>query len=199
MTKVIVLDTETTGLEQEKGHRIIELALLTYDLDTEELLDTWVQRFDPQRPIDAGAQNVHGISYEELVGEPTWEEMAEEISNRMSEGNLLIAHNMGFDGPFIAGELIRVGAFVPNVPSVCTMENARWSTADGKLPKLGELCFALGVVYDASKAHGAQYDVSVTAACFFAGLKRGFYEPPNGVKVMGEFNNCYADKVEEAA
>ena len=179
--RITVLDTETTGLSQENGAKIIELAFLTYDLDSRVLLDTWVQRFDPQQAIDPKAQALHGISYSDLVGQPTWNEKAVEIAERMNKADLIVAHNMDFDGPFIAGELLRVGQDVPDVYSVCTMKGARWACPDGKLPKLGELCFALGIDYDKSKAHGAEYDVQVTAACFFAGLDRGFYNLPKSM------------------
>lgn len=176
--KLIGLDIETTGLEQEKGHRIIEIAMLTYDMDSRQLEDVWVKRIDPDRPIDSKAQEVHGIAYSDLVGCPKWEELAQEVSDRMSRADLLIAHNMGFDGPFIGAELMRVGVRVPNVHALCTMENARWACPDGKLPKLEELCFALGVEYDRAKAHGAEYDVSVMMECFFRGFDRGFYTIP---------------------
>jgi len=188
--RIIGVDTETTGLEQEKGHRIIEIALLTYD-ESGALLDTWVQRIDPERSIDPGAQAAHGISYSELVGQPKWEDVAKEVSARIGTADLLVAHNMGFDGPFIAGELHRVGLEVPDVHSLCTMENARWACPDGKLPRLGELCFALGVDYDPAKAHGAEYDIEVTMACFFRGLERGFYELPKGLRGMTGFKNCH--------
>lgn len=188
--RIIGVDTETTGLEQEKGHRIIEIALLTYD-ESGALLDTWVQRIDPERSIDPGAQAAHGISYSELVGQPKWEDVAKEVSARIGTADLLVAHNMGFDGPFIAGELHRVGLEVPDVHSLCTMENARWACPDGKLPRLGELCFALGVDYDPAKAHGAEYDIEVTMACFFRGLERGFYQLPKGLRGMTGFKNCH--------
>lgn len=179
--RIMGIDTETTGLSQEKGAKIIEIAFLTYDLDSRKLLNQWVQRFDPQQPIDPGAQAVHGISYEELVGQPTWADMADEIAKRMGEVDLLVAHNMGFDGPFIGAELLRVGRKVPDVYSLCSMEGARWACPDGKLPKLGELAFALNVPYDTSKAHGASYDVTVMMDCFFKGLERGFYQLPKGL------------------
>lgn len=188
---IIGLDTETTGLKQEDGHRIIEIALLTYDLDTCALKDTWIKRIDPQRPIDPKAQEVHGIAYTDLIGCPTWEEIAEEVARRMSSADLLVAHNMGFDGPFIGAELVRVGQKVPDVHALCTMENARWACPDGKLPKLGELCFALGVPYDTSKAHSASYDVEVMMSCFFKGLSRGFYELPKVVRSPDSFKNCH--------
>lgn len=179
--KIIVLDTETTGLSQEKGAKIIELALLTYDLESKVLTDKWVQRFNPQQPIEAGAQEIHGIAYSDLIGMPTWEDMAGEIERRMSEADLLVAHNMAFDGPFIAGELLRVGGNVPDVYSLCTMEQGRWACHDGKLPKLLELAFALGVDFDPTQAHGAGYDTAKTAECFFKGLERGFYKLPESM------------------
>lgn len=178
MPLIIGLDTETTGLEQSDGHRIIEIALLSYDLETRELVDKYVQRIDPERSIDPSAQAVHGISYEMLVGEPKWEDVAQDIADRLSTAELLIAHNMGFDGPFIAAELNRIGVRVPNVHSLCTMTGARWACPDGKLPKLGELCFALGIPYDTAAAHSALYDVEIMMKCFFEGLDRGFYKPP---------------------
>lgn len=153
MTIITVLDTETTGLNQATGDKIIEIALLSYNLETKQLVDRYVQRIDPDRPIDPSAQAVHGISYEELIGQPKWEDVVDDIYGRLAESNLLVAHNFGFDGPFIAGELMRVGKSIPMVGSFCTMENGRWATFDGKLPKLGELCFTLDVNYDLSLIH----------------------------------------------
>lgn len=181
--KLIGIDTETTGLDQEKGHRVIEIALLTYDFETQRLEDRFVQRIDPERSIDAGAQAAHGITYSELVGKPKWEDVAQNIADRMSAGSLLIAHNMNFDGPFLAAEFQRIGVKVPRVPGFCTMENGRWATPDGKLPRLGELCFALGVTYEPAKAHAADYDTTVMMDCFFRGLLRGFFHLPKEVSL----------------
>lgn len=197
--KLLFLDTETTGLKQDKGAKIIELAFLTYDLDTRALLDVWVQRFNPQIPIEPGAQAIHGIAFSDLTECPTWEDKAAEIARRMSEADLLVAHNMGFDGPFIAGELLRVGEGVPDVYSLCTMESGRWACADGKLPKLLELAFALGVTFDHSKAHGAEYDTSILAECFFRGYDRGFYELPKSLRKAAEFKNCHDAEMKVAA
>lgn len=184
---VIGLDTETTGLSQEKGAKIIEIGLLTYDMATRKCVDRWVQRIDPEQPIEAGAQAVHGICYEDLVGSPKWTAVADDIAKRISRASLLVAHNMKFDGPFIAAELIRVGVKVPDVHSFCTMENGRWACPDGKNPRLGELCFALGVEYDTAKAHGAEYDIEVMMDCFFKGLERGFYKLPSDLVEQGSF------------
>lgn len=169
-------DTETTGLKQEDGHRIIEIALLTYDLDSRQLVDTYIQRINPERAIDPKAQAVHGISYEELVGQPTWEQVADTVQSKLSATNLVVAHNLAFDMPFVTNELARISRQVPTTGGFCTMENGRWATYDGKAPKLGELCYALDVPYDPTAAHSASYDVEVMMACFFKCVERGIFQ-----------------------
>ena len=169
------LDTETTGVNPEKGDKIIEIALIKYDLKGNRIGD-FIQRIDPERAINPDAQAVHGISYADLVGMPKFVDVAEQVYEVMQGATLLIAHNFAFDGNFIATEFVNAGKHVPNVPSFCTMENSRWACFDGKLPKLAEVCFAMGVEYDDSKAHAASYDVEVMAECFFKAMKRGLYD-----------------------
>ena len=169
------LDIESTGLEQAEGHRIIEICLVHYDYDTKKPIGEFKARIDPARPIDAKAQAVHGIAYTDLVGCPQWENVAGAVRAELERSDLWIAHNANFDIPFITGEMNRVGLLMPAVPSFCTMENGRWACFDGKAPKLQELCFALGVPYDPSLAHAAEYDVQRMMACFWAGQERGFY------------------------
>lgn len=184
-------DTETTGLDWDKdGHRIIEVALLTYDAETEKLVDSYVQRINPHRAIDPGAEAIHHISISDLIGEPAMKDVAPTILEKMEASDLIVAHNMGFDGPFMAAELLNSGLEPPATLGFCTKENARWATPDGKYPKLGELCFALGVTYEPAKAHSASYDVEVMMACFFRAYKRGFFDPANA-KRLSAFKNAY--------
>lgn len=168
------LDTETTGVNPEKGDRIIEIALIQYDLNGNRIGD-FIQRIDPECAINPAAQAVHGIAYADLVGMPKFADIADKVYELMQGASLLIAHNFQFDGKFIASEMIKCENRVPTAPSFCTMENSRWACFDGKFPKLLELCFALGVDYDKSKAHAASYDVEVMAECFFKALNRGLY------------------------
>lgn len=172
-------DIETTGLDQSKGHRIIEVAASLYDLETRTLKGKFVQRINPERSIDADAQAVHGISFEELSGCPTWEEVAPKLVKVFRASGLIIAHNgAGFDMPFVGGELLRIGQPVPDVNCFDTMQKGRWATPMGKLPNLRELCFACGVQYDVLKAHAADYDVDVMMESFFVGLDKGFFKIP---------------------
>lgn len=181
MTRRIVggLDLETTGLDQPGGHRIIEVALLLYDLDTQAELGRYETRLNPQRGIDPKAEAVHGISYDSLIGRPVWESVAPKLSLLLSKCHYMVAHNgQGFDAPFLWGEFLRVGVSLPEVIVVDTMIQGRWATPDGAVPNLGALCWASGIDYDKSKAHGAGYDVSVMMACFFKQLPRGFFTLP---------------------
>ncbi|TSP14026.1 3'-5' exonuclease [Cupriavidus campinensis] len=177
--KIGVLDTETTGLDPFDGHKIIELALFSYELSTRTMFDRYVQRIDPERSIAADAQRVHGISYEELFGMPKFRDIAPTVHAKLSELDLLICHNAGFDVPFVGVELVAAGLVLPpGLQAFCTMEQGRFACFDGKLPKLQELCFAFGIDYDPAAAHAADYDVIKTADCFFRGVERGFYQLP---------------------
>lgn len=171
-------DTETTGFDASEGHRIVEVCLLTYDFHTRKLEHGYIQRIDPDRNIPAAASAVHGITYEMLTGCPKWEDVAGRVAAQLNSWRVGVFHNAGFDVPFFGHELLRVGQPLPGFQAFCTMENGRWATPDGKSPKLAELCFALGVEFDPGKAHGAEYDTTKLAECFFAGLDRGFYKVP---------------------
>lgn len=176
------LDIETTGLLQEKGHRIIEIGLSVYrtrDFITfDKVGKTMCQRINPMRSIDEKAQAVHGISLEDLKCAPEWEEVAPKIDKILSKVHLLVAHNVEFDLPFISLELERIGLNIPKCPYFCTMENGRGATPLGSLPSLGALCWSFGVDYDEDEAHAADYDIDVTMECFIKGVQSGFFELP---------------------
>ncbi len=175
-------DIESTGLSQEDGHRIIEIAISMYQtengVDFSKLGKTWVQRINPMRSIDAGAQAVHGISAADLKGCPEWDEVAPKVHKFLKHTDVFVAHNVGFDAPFIALELARIGLDVPNFEVFCTMENGRQATAMGKLPSLAELAWAFGEVYDTGSAHAADYDIDLTMSLFFKGLQSGAFVVP---------------------
>jgi DNA polymerase-3 subunit epsilon len=173
---------ETTGIGE--GHRIIEIAIVTICTDTWKVQGRLHTLVDPMRSIDAKAQAVHGIAYDQLVGAPVWEAVANAVRNVLLRADVIVAHNADFDLPFIAGELARVGLTPPDIPSFCTMESGRWATFDGKSPRLEELCWTLDVPYDRKKAHGALYDVVVTLACLRRGMEKGFYQLPQVAKQL---------------
>lgn len=183
MLKLAGLDIETTGLDWEAGHRVIELGMILYDYDpvTNDFnrLGGFTQRINPQRSIDPAAQQVHGIRFDDVAMEPTWEVIAPKLVKIMRSTKVIVAHNGdGFDLPFITHELLRIGLPIPDVKTVDTMKSARWATVNGKYPTLGELCFATGTSYDTAQAHAALYDVDRMMECFIKAHKQGFFTLP---------------------
>ena len=173
------LDLETTGLDFDKGDRIIEVCLDVHRLDGDDLvrIKTITQRINPMRAISKEAQQVHNIALEDLKAAPKWEEFAPTVAKILASTDMLVIHNAAFDMPFIAGEMRRVGSPVRlDLQAFCTMENGRWATFDGKRPSLKELCWSLGVEYDATKAHGADYDTHLMMECYTKGQKLGLFE-----------------------
>lgn len=176
------VDIETTGLNVNDGHRIIEIALDIHRFDGKKLtrVKTFNQRIDPQRGIDKGAQDIHGISYDMLKGSPTWDVVAPNIGRIIAATKILVAHNADFDAPFIGAELNRVKQPIPKCSVFCTMENGRFATPLGKLPSLVELCWACGVDFDETSAHAADYDIIKTMECLQRGIDLGYYKLPIG-------------------
>jgi DNA polymerase-3 subunit epsilon len=180
MTQRIVTfaDIETTGVN-EPDERIIETCLIQFDLDTAEELKAWLWRHNPMCKIQAKAQKVHGISAADLANEPTFDVAAPAIRGVLEPSYLAVGHNGDwFDFPFLSRELARVGHRCQMPRTFDTMTNARWATANGKNPKLGELAASLDVPYDAAKGHSAEYDVRVMAACFFEARRLGWFVVP---------------------
>lgn len=185
MSEIIVTigDVETTGLKQESGHRLIEVAFGCHRYNTvtgehRQVGTTFVQRINPMRDIDPAAQNVHCISLADLRGCPVWEDIAPKINKILAMTHVFVAHNAAFDAPFLALELIRAGYSAPRFQVFCTMENGRQATAFGKAPNLGELCWAMNVEYDPSAAHAADYDVKVLTKSYWEGIKRELFAAP---------------------
>lgn len=170
-------DTETTGLEPG-DHRIIEAYVGYYDLSgLKHGSRLW--RINPERAISPAAQAVHGISLSELIHEPTWDIVAPQLHAALLKADFIVAHNgIEFDMPFVNHEFKRVGLPPIMSPVVDTMLGGRWAHPYGKIPNLGELCWACDIPYDPSKAHAAAYDVEVMALSFVRGAQWGFFEIP---------------------
>lgn len=187
MSELIItgFDTETTGLMTPE-HRIVEVGLVMrrFNVDTGEVqhLAKFERRFNPGRPMDPKAQAVHGIAFEDVAHCPRLEDDdkgIELIQRILAKSDLIVAHNgEGFDKPFLAQEFARIGKPLPAYLLADTMLQGRWATPLGKVPNLGELCFACRVPYDPDKAHGALYDVEVMLDCFQFGLRRDFFKLP---------------------
>jgi len=169
-------DIETTGLDFNKGHKIIEVCFSLYDFETRRHKGYYVKRIHPQRSISAEAQRVHGIDITDLASCPAFKEVAPEIVKLFKACDVVVAHNgINFDFPFIAYELAMAGYNMPRFEPFDTKE-ARCLTWNGKHPKLKEMAFALGFEYDERQAHSAKYDTHLLMKCFFEGVDRGIFK-----------------------
>jgi len=172
------LDTETTGLDYEKGDRIIEVCLQVWDFHERKPLTNFTQRINPvgQR-ISAKAQKVHGITAADLVGKPVFKEVAPKLDAMLKRCEGVVTHNgEWFDLPFLAHEFAQVGVSLPSIESFDTMQNGMFASYDTKPPRLEEFCWAMGVEYDPAKAHAADYDVDVMMKGFFNAADLGYFD-----------------------
>lgn len=170
----IVLDTETTGLEVEKGHRVIELGCveLVNRRRTNRTLHHYLQ---PDRDIDPGAQEVHGISAEMLVGKPRFTEVAQEFLDFVAGAELII-HNAGFDLRFLEAELAQVdpgsaGAEPRRIADLCTVLDTLALARrmhPGQRNSLDALCKRYAVDNTGREFHGALLDAQLLADVYLS-------------------------------
>lgn len=166
MTRQIVLDTETTGLAPEEGHRIVEIGLVELQgrNRTGRSFHTYL---DPERDIDPGAEKVHGLSRERLTGEPKFASVLERLLAFVSGAEVLI-HNAPFDIGFLDAEMARLGCepFSTHCAAVIdTLAMAR-DMRPGQRNSLDALCTHFGVSNEHRTLHGALLDAELLAEVY---------------------------------
>jgi DNA polymerase-3 subunit epsilon len=169
------MDLETTG-KRDPAHRIIEVSIRVHDLESRIEKRNYLQRFNPERNIDAKAQAVHKITLDDLKDKPKIITELPTIIAILQECDLMVAHNGDwFDFPFLRQEVERNGLVMPELATFDTMTEGTFATDLGKNPTLKELCYALDVDYDESKAHAGDYDTAVTRDAFWNGLDGNWF------------------------
>jgi DNA polymerase-3 subunit epsilon len=158
----IVLDTETTGLEPQQGHRVIEIGCV--ELINRRLTRRhYHQYINPEREVDQGAIEVHGITNEFLADKPVFADVAAEFWEFI-RGAELVIHNAAFDIGFLNHEFARLG--MPPVTSECrvldTLALAR-QKHPGQKNNLDALCKRYGVDNSHRELHGALLDAEILA------------------------------------
>lgn len=161
----IVLDTETTGLDPKTGHRIIEIGCV--ELINRKLTGKhYHQYINPEREVDDGAIEVHGITNEFLADKPVFSQVADEFMT-FCDGAELVIHNAPFDVGFIDAELKRLGN--PRWQSVAvhcgvldTLTMAR-EKHPGQKNNLDALCKRYFVDNSQRDLHGALLDAEILA------------------------------------
>ena len=168
----IVLDTETTGLEPEQGHRVIEIAGV--ELVNRRLTGNDFHRYlDPERESEAGALEVHGLSTEFLRGKPKFREIAGEFLDFV-QGAELIIHNAAFDIAFLDRELDLAGLKPISESCAGVVDTLRMARElhPGKRNALDALCERYGVDNSARTLHGALLDARLLGEVYLA-MTRG--------------------------
>lgn len=160
----VVLDTETTGLEVSQGHRIIEIGGV--ELVDRRYTGRQLHKYiNPERAIDDGAFEVHGISSEFLADKPRFEEIADEIIDFL-DGAELIIHNAPFDVAFLDYELSRLQGGPRRISQICQVTDSL-ALARHKHPgqknSLDALCRRYEVDNSARTLHGALLDAEILA------------------------------------
>lgn len=165
----VVLDTETTGLEVEQGHRIIEIGCVEM-VNRRRTGNTFHQYLRPDRDIDSGAEQVHGISNEALQGKPRFAEIVGELLEFIAGAELII-HNAEFDVGFLDNELRLAGRDGDSVRGHCqvldTLLLAR-RLHPGQRNGLDALCRRYGIDNSARDYHGALLDAQLLADVYLA-------------------------------
>ncbi|MDO3385688.1 DNA polymerase III subunit epsilon [Gilvimarinus sp. SDUM040013] len=160
----IVLDTETTGLDPQQGHKIIEIGCV--ELINRKLTGNhYHQYINPLREIDAGAMEVHGITNEMLDNKPTFDQIRAEFMAFIAGAELVI-HNAPFDVGFIDHELrlldSRHQTIALNNSIVDSLLLAR-GKHPGQKNNLDALCKRYGVDNSQRELHGALLDAEILA------------------------------------
>ncbi|MFQ6334223.1 DNA polymerase III subunit epsilon [Methylophilus sp. 3sh_L] len=168
----IFLDTETTGLYPDQGHRIIEIAAVEM-LNRRPTQRHFHLYINPEREIDAGAQEVHGISLEFLQDKPLFAQIAQDFIEFI-RGAELIIHNAPFDVGFLNMELSRLGmdplaSFISGV--IDTLKMAK-EMRPGQRNNLDALCRHYGIDNSQRTLHGALLDAELLADVYIA-MTRG--------------------------
>jgi DNA polymerase-3 subunit epsilon len=168
----LILDTETTGLDPKLGHRIIEIAAV--EVVDRRLTGRSVHYYvNPERDIDLGATDVHGLTWETLRDKPRFADIAAELVE-FARGAHWVIHNAPFDLAFLDAELERLA--LPATAGICdcvtdTLALAR-EQFPGKKNSLDALCERFGVDNAHRTLHGALLDARLLAEVYLA-MTRG--------------------------
>ncbi len=190
----VVLDTETTGLDPEEGHRIIEIGCV--ELIDRRLTDNRYQQYlNPEREIESAAIEVHGITNETLADKPRFADIVQDFLEFV-KGAELIIHNAPFDVGFINYEMKRMhdesgkGTEAAKIEDFCTVTDSlalARKLHPGQKNDLDSLCKRYNVDNTQRTLHGALLDAEILADVYLAmtGGQTGLFEDSRGFSAPG--------------
>jgi DNA polymerase-3 subunit epsilon len=157
----IFLDTETTGLDPNQGHRIIEVAAIEF-INRQTTNNRFHFYVNPQREIDAAAQEVHGITLDFLSDKPFFKDIATDFISFIKDSELVI-HNAPFDAGFLNMEFGKIG--LDKLDSYCDgiIDSLKFAKElrPGQRNSLDALCRAFSVDNSTRSLHGALLDAQL--------------------------------------
>jgi len=163
----IILDTETTGLETSQGHRIIEIGCVEM-INRRLTSNHWHHYVNPDREVDGGAYNVHGISNEFLQDKPRFSELVDSFVDYI-RGAELIIHNAPFDIGFLNYEMSLLEQPGPAIQDICTVLDTLVMARQkhpGQKNNLDALCRRYEIDNSARTLHGALLDSEILAEVY---------------------------------
>ena len=165
----IALDTETTGISTDEGHRIIEIGCI--EIENRRITGNEFHCYlNPEREIDEGATRVHGLTLEKLSNEPLFKEVAKEFLNFVSGAELII-HNAAFDVGFLNKEISLLEWDESSIEDhslvMDTLKMAR-EMHPGKKNSLDALCTRYEIDRSMRQVHGALIDADLLAKVYLA-------------------------------
>jgi len=165
----VVLDTETTGLEPTQGHRIIEIGCVEVN-NRKRTEATFHQYINPERDVEDGAYEVHGLSNEFLSDKPLFRDIAQDFIEFI-RGTELIIHNAPFDVSFINMELGNLGQEWGKLEDYCSVVDSLKIARElhpGQKNNLDALCTRYGVDNSQRDVHGALLDAQLLLDVYLA-------------------------------
>lgn len=169
MSRQIVLDTETTGLETSQGHRIIEIGCV--EVSERSLTGRHFHVYiNPEREVEDSAVAVHGLDNDFLADKPVFAAIVEEFLDFIRGGELII-HNAAFDVGFIDHELNLLGTVKERVADICTVTDTLAMARrkhPGQKNTLDALCKRYMVDNSQRDLHGALLDAEILAEVYLA-------------------------------
>ena len=186
MNKYIVLDTETTGISVEEGHKIIEIGAVLLE-DRTKSTNYFHTYINPQRLIEEEAIKVHGITNEALEDKPLFDEIVDEFLEFVQDSSLVI-HNAAFDLGFLNNEIKLASSKNPLLEDICDVIDTL-AVARNKFPGQRNSLDALANRFDINNYdrtfHGALLDANILADVFLnlTGGQSKFSFSQNGAKI----------------
>ncbi|MBF0417236.1 MAG: DNA polymerase III subunit epsilon [Magnetococcales bacterium] len=165
MTRLIALDTETTGLSPSKGDRIVEIGCVELIQMRKGETRRWF--INPERSIPAEATRIHGITDEQVAHEPIFKLVAEEFLTFIGSDPLVI-YNAGFDLGFLNAELGRIKRPLLDVSRVIDALMMARKRFPGAKADLDSVCKRLKIDNSHRKLHGALLDAELLADVYVA-------------------------------